>query len=252
MRGWVYVISNKAMPHIVKVGFTTNDPEHRAKELGNTGCPHPYVVEYEVFIKQPRIIEKAVHHRLKNQREGREWFHCSITEAITVIKEVVGAKAIVESYPRAANRTRVETRKRRIEAEKKRKEAEEKNRRKLGVFLADKRHEINKRYKKALKVAAPNAFFSFFTGGEKSKEFYKSLLAERDRELQAIENMSAKDSTAIIDGLKRPPFQPTYPPSPSRPYSGPKVVKRYCLKCEKMYQSDKCPTCGGWLSLTGG
>jgi len=37
MKGWVYVITNKAMPSLVKVGFLTKDPGLRAKELGNTG-----------------------------------------------------------------------------------------------------------------------------------------------------------------------------------------------------------------------
>ena len=43
MKGWVYVISNQAMPDLVKVGFSTKDPTLRASELNHTGSPHPYV-----------------------------------------------------------------------------------------------------------------------------------------------------------------------------------------------------------------
>ncbi|KFC76184.1 GIY-YIG nuclease family protein [Massilia sp. LC238] len=45
MKGWVYVITNKAIPDLVKVGYSRKDPELRAAELNNTGAPHPYMVE---------------------------------------------------------------------------------------------------------------------------------------------------------------------------------------------------------------
>jgi len=33
MKGWVYVITNKAMPGLVKIGFSMKDTEIRASEL---------------------------------------------------------------------------------------------------------------------------------------------------------------------------------------------------------------------------
>jgi hypothetical protein len=101
MKGWVYVITNKAMPGIIKVGFSMKDPEIRAAELNHTGSPHPYVVDYEVLVEEPQYIEQQVHGRLRNQREGKEWFRCSTEEAIATIKEVVGTQAQVENYKRA-------------------------------------------------------------------------------------------------------------------------------------------------------
>ncbi len=47
-RGWIYIITNKAMPGLLKIGFSTKDPLLRAKELANTGSLHAYVVEYDV------------------------------------------------------------------------------------------------------------------------------------------------------------------------------------------------------------
>jgi hypothetical protein len=44
MKGYVYVISNAAMPNYIKVGFSTKDPASRAQELG-TGSPFSYQVE---------------------------------------------------------------------------------------------------------------------------------------------------------------------------------------------------------------
>ena len=57
MKGWVYVISNKAMPGIIKVGYSNKDPKERAAELG-TGAPHPYKVEYEIeIIQKSQVID---------------------------------------------------------------------------------------------------------------------------------------------------------------------------------------------------
>jgi len=100
MKGWVYVISNEAMPGLVKVGYSTKDPELRAAELGHTGSPHPYTVEYEMLIEEPYNTEKEVHKRLAQKREGKEWFRCSAEEAVAAIKIVSGDRAIGETYKR--------------------------------------------------------------------------------------------------------------------------------------------------------
>lgn len=101
MKGWVYVITNKAMPGLIKVGYSMSDPELRAAELNHTGSPHPYDVDYEVLVDEPRDVEQTVHGRLRNQRERKEWFRCTSEEAIAAIKAVVGTKAQVENFKRA-------------------------------------------------------------------------------------------------------------------------------------------------------
>lgn len=101
MKGWVYVISNKAMQGMVKVGYSTKDPELRAAELNHTGSPHPYVVEYEMLIEEPYQIEQQTHKFLSSKREAKEWFRCSAEEAVAAIKQVSGTRAIVETYKRA-------------------------------------------------------------------------------------------------------------------------------------------------------
>jgi T5orf172 domain len=47
IRGWVYIISNPAMPGLLKVGFSRKDPQLRALEHDTTGCPQPYSVKYD-------------------------------------------------------------------------------------------------------------------------------------------------------------------------------------------------------------
>lgn len=97
MRGWVYIITNKAMPGLVKVGYTLKDPDLRARELGHTGTPLPYVVEYEVLVNKPRVVEQMVHSGLGGHRVGKEWFRCSLDEAINCIRRTIGEDALLET-----------------------------------------------------------------------------------------------------------------------------------------------------------
>ena len=46
MLGYVYVMSNEAMPGKYKIGCTSRHPDERANELNTTGIPKPFVVEY--------------------------------------------------------------------------------------------------------------------------------------------------------------------------------------------------------------
>jgi hypothetical protein len=90
MKGWVYVISNKAMPGLVKIGFTKKDPEIRAKELNHTGTPHPYLVDYELLIEEPHQVEQKAHALLTEKHEKKEWFRCTPEDAVAALKEIGG------------------------------------------------------------------------------------------------------------------------------------------------------------------
>lgn len=98
IRGWVYVISNEAMPDLIKVGYSTKDPHLRALELNNTGSPRPYVVEYDALVHAPREIEQQIHKELRGKRDGKEWFRCSVREAVAAIHSITATKRIAESY----------------------------------------------------------------------------------------------------------------------------------------------------------
>ena len=107
MKGWIYVISNKAMPELLKVGYSMKDPELRARELDHSGSPHPYVVEYDMLIENPQPLEQKVHHILSQYREGKEWFRCTPEVAINAIKFIAEDRAIIESFKKA-DREKVE------------------------------------------------------------------------------------------------------------------------------------------------
>ena len=42
INGYVYILSNPAMPGLLKIGYTERDVQERVKELSNTGIPSPF------------------------------------------------------------------------------------------------------------------------------------------------------------------------------------------------------------------
>jgi hypothetical protein len=82
--GWVYILSNVAMPGLLKVGQTTRSPEERALELATTGVPTPFEVEVAWPVDDVREAERQAHEALAKFRvsESREWFRVSVPEAL--------------------------------------------------------------------------------------------------------------------------------------------------------------------------
>lgn len=97
IRGWVYVIINPAMPALVKIGYSTKDPVFRARELNNTGNPHPYSVAYDALLSNPRDVEQSIHKVLSEKQEGKEWFRLTVAEAITAIRAFAGKEILLEN-----------------------------------------------------------------------------------------------------------------------------------------------------------
>lgn len=116
MKGWVYVISNPAMPGLVKVGYSTKDPDLRAAELNHTGAPHAYVVEYEILIDEPRVVEQMTHSVLSMKHEAKEWFRCPPEEAVLAIRQVANNRGLLESFRRLDRQRAEEAQLRRNEA----------------------------------------------------------------------------------------------------------------------------------------
>lgn len=92
----MYVITNPAMPGLLKVGYTTNTPEQRAMELGGTGVPASFIVAYSLEVLDPPAIEQMVHRHLHEFHYGKEFFRCDVEVAIAAIKSFVGEKTIRE------------------------------------------------------------------------------------------------------------------------------------------------------------
>lgn len=85
------------MPDLVKVGYTLKDPKLRAEELNNTGAPHPYTVQYEILVENPRDLEQKTHRELYSRLESKEWFRCSVEQAVLAIKQLIGTHFVTET-----------------------------------------------------------------------------------------------------------------------------------------------------------
>jgi T5orf172 domain len=88
--GWVYVLSNSAMPGLIKVGYTKSSPEERARQLDTTGIPASFIVETAfLFADRAILVEKYSHEILSEhrKRDSREFFECSAKFAAEKIIE---------------------------------------------------------------------------------------------------------------------------------------------------------------------
>lgn len=85
--GYVYVLSNPAMPGLIKVGRSIHGGRARAAQIYQTGTPQPFVLEFEVFVKNSAEVERQVHDGLSAHRvnNGREFFSVSVKDAVEAV-----------------------------------------------------------------------------------------------------------------------------------------------------------------------
>ena len=57
----VYILTNQAMPGIIKIGFTENSVEQRMRELDKTPTPIPFECYYAKRIEKAEFVEKKMH-----------------------------------------------------------------------------------------------------------------------------------------------------------------------------------------------
>ncbi len=87
--GIVYVISNPAMPGLVKIGKTDReDLNKRLRELFGTGLPFAFDCHYACKVEDVAQVEKALHLAFHNSRVNpqREFFEIEPEQAIAVLK----------------------------------------------------------------------------------------------------------------------------------------------------------------------
>ena len=88
MEGTVYVLTNPAMPDLVKIGKTTRDVQLRLADLYTTGVPYPFECEYAAKVTDLDKTEKAFHIAFKDKRVNhkREFFKIDPIQAIAVLE----------------------------------------------------------------------------------------------------------------------------------------------------------------------
>ena len=98
--GFTYVLSNPAMPGMVKVGYTTALAEGRDKELNSTDVPLPYAVEFGAMTSFPDKVTARAHQMLDWQRvaKDREFFQVAPHLAIEAVRDALLDAAGLEAW----------------------------------------------------------------------------------------------------------------------------------------------------------
>jgi len=85
----VYVLSNPAMPGLVKIGKTTQaDVKLRMNQLYTTGVPVPFECVYAIEVNDCSKVESALHIAFGPSRinPNREFFKIDSEQAIAILK----------------------------------------------------------------------------------------------------------------------------------------------------------------------
>ena len=92
----VYVLTNEAMPNLVKIGKTTrSDVKTRMSELYSSGVPYQFECVYAVEVNDCSTVEKALHVAFNPNRVNpkREFFSIDPEQAIAILK-LLGTKDV--------------------------------------------------------------------------------------------------------------------------------------------------------------
>jgi hypothetical protein len=92
--GWVYILTNPAMPGLVKIGMTGRTPSQRIAELTRaTGVPSPFEVVWSAPVSDCAWVEAAVHRLLADRRvsAGREFFRADVALARKTVEAAAGS-----------------------------------------------------------------------------------------------------------------------------------------------------------------
>jgi hypothetical protein len=91
--GFLYALTNAAMPGHIKIGMTRRRPEERMAELSSaTGVPVEFRLAYSRAFENARLAEALVHQQLEAQglrvSQSREFFQITVRQATAAIDDV--------------------------------------------------------------------------------------------------------------------------------------------------------------------
>lgn len=91
INGYVYILSNPAMPGLLKIGYTERAIQERVNELNNTGLPSLFEIEATFESSKPHHDEQKIHNYLSNYRysKNREFFRIDLKDAINRIVKLL-------------------------------------------------------------------------------------------------------------------------------------------------------------------
>ncbi len=89
MKGLVYILTNPAMPGIVKIGLTARgDMKQRLNELFTTGVPVPFDCVFACEVDNCADVERALHIAFGPYRINprREFFKIEVEQPLAILK----------------------------------------------------------------------------------------------------------------------------------------------------------------------
>jgi T5orf172 domain len=94
MPGYVYILTNRHMRGLVKIGKTVNDPEDRAKQVtGEWNAPADFDVEHSEIFEDCDQVEKHLHSIFAHARTTRgEFFQIPLQTAIDTLELIKRAE----------------------------------------------------------------------------------------------------------------------------------------------------------------
>lgn len=99
----VYVLTNPAMPGLVKIGKTTQDEvDQRMRQLFSTGVPVPFECAFACRVPDASVVERALHHAFGQNRINptREFFRIEPERVISILK-LLHVEEITEQLERS-------------------------------------------------------------------------------------------------------------------------------------------------------
>lgn len=100
----VYILTNEAMPGLIKIGYTNIDLAARIRQLYSTGVPLPFELFYACEVSSGLSVEGKLHDAFGDHRisKGREFFRLAPERAkaalsLAQIKEVKLGDEIFET-----------------------------------------------------------------------------------------------------------------------------------------------------------
>jgi len=90
--GYVYILSTRSNPRLLKIGYTERTVEQRVKEINrSTGIPEPYGVRAVWVVQKASQVERAVHDALADHRvrADREFFELPYGTAFKIVGDIV-------------------------------------------------------------------------------------------------------------------------------------------------------------------
>lgn len=107
----VYVLTNRAMPGLVKIGYTTqSDANIRIGQLFTTGVPLPFEIQYACHVSNPEQVERALHEAFAPHRINpkREFFSIEPRQAIAILKLLHIGEDVTQAVEKQPNAMEVD------------------------------------------------------------------------------------------------------------------------------------------------